>query len=86
MTVAAHGQPGVAHDGAGEQGVGVGGVHRLVLGPDLVDVGDEVAASLVKQAQPGVAVEVDPDEGAGFGYGSEVGILGLIVTFPGGFA
>jgi len=80
----AHGQAGIAHDGAGEQGVGVGGVLGLVLGPDLVGIGDEVAARLVKQVQQGVAVEVDPDEGACFGWAVKAGILGVVVTLPGG--
>ena len=82
----AHGQAGIAHDGAGEQGVGVGSVLGLVLGPDLVGVGHEVAARLVKQVQQGVAVEVDPDEGADFGWAVEAGILGLVVTLAGGLA
>ena len=56
-----------------------------VLGPDLVGVGHEVAAGLVKQVQQGVAVEVDPDEGADFGWAVEAGILGLVVTLAGGF-
>ena len=33
--------------------------------PAVVDVGDEVAAQFIHQVQEGMAVEVDPDEGAG---------------------
>ena len=32
---------------------------------DVVDVGDELAAEFIDQVQEGMAVEVDPDEGAG---------------------
>ena len=77
----AYGQAGIAHDGAGEQGIGIRCVLGLVLGPDLVDIGYEVAAGLMKQVQPGVAVEVDPDEGACFGWSGKAGRLGVVVTF-----
>lgn len=48
------------------------------LGTEIVDVGDELALQLVDQIQQSVAIEVDPDDGAGdaalvAGEGADVG-------------
>ena len=38
---------------------------RSGTGANVVDVGDELAAEFVDQVEQAVAIEVDPDEGAG---------------------
>ena len=78
----------IAHQGLGVDGV-LGQKRILVvaeLGPDVVDVGDELAAQLIDQVQQGMAVEVDPDEGAGdaaFIAGERPGIGGTQGAFSG---
>ena len=81
--VGAHRQAGIVDQRAGEDGglgdVASGGGRGGKLRADVVDVGHELAGVEPDEVQQSMAVEVDPDEGAGdaaFIAGEAAGIGG----------
>ena len=56
---------GIANHRAVEQGCWIVGIRVLELGTNLVLIGYEQAAGFVEQVEQGMAIEVDPYQGAG---------------------
>lgn len=79
----AGGNAGRAHDRGLEYRTAIGGAG--VLRPDLVDIGNEGAGTVLDEVQQRVTVEVDPDQAAGnaalvAGIGARVGNSSQVYT------